>query len=561
MPYDDLFIRRELPANGRAGQSMGVISFLFGRSWTPLIVAGAAGLGSGLASAGLIAVIGQVLSGSLQADLNLLWIFVPLALTTLVTRVWSQFVLIRVAHQTIFQLRMDLCQRILATPLANLERIGRAPLLAMLTDDVQAVFDAAQVVPYLIVNVVTLVGCLAYMGWISPLGVGLVVLFMGTGALLYYAFQRGAVRSLGKARFWQDRLIDHFHGVTEGAKELQLHAGRRSDYIDQSLRESAREFHRAAIEGMNLYTIAGTWAQLLLVTVLGLFVFAFASWGVTTQGNVAAFGITLLYMARPIDFVLQMLPALGRARVALEKIETLELQLASDSPTTSTTPPLATWSSLELRGVEYTYITDSDEDRFRVGPIDLIFRPGQIVFLIGANGSGKSTLAKLILGLYQPQAGEIRLDGQVITPDRIEWYRRHFTAIFSDLYLFRRLHGLESGHDLSAARDYLRRLHLTEKVRLRDQTLEFPGLSQGQRKRVALLMAYLEDRPIYLFDEWAADQDPHFRDVFYTKLLPELKSRGKLVLIVSHDERYYAAADEVIKIDGGQAVRQNLHQS
>ncbi len=540
---------------------MNVISFLFGRSWTPLVVAGTAGLLSGLAGAGLIAVIGQVLSGSVAADLRLLWIFVPLALLTLVTRVWSQFVLIRVAHQTIFELRMDLCRRILATPLANIERIGRAPLLAMLTDDVQAVFDAAQVVPYLIVNVVTLIGCLAYMGWISPLGLLWVVLFMGSGALVYYALQKNAVRLLTKARVWQDRLIEHFQGVTEGTKELQLHAGRRADFVERSLKESAQEFHRIAIKGMNSYTISGTWAQLLLVAVLGLFVFAFGYWGVTSQGNVAAFGITLLYMARPIDFVLQMLPALGRARVALEKIEGLELQLAQSVVAQPTATEASghlnhPWSSLELRGVEYTYRTDSEDDQFHVGPIDLALSPGRIVFLIGANGSGKSTLAKLILGLYQPQAGEIRLDGQVVTPDRLEWYRQHFTAVFSDFYLFRRLHGLEEGHDLSAAKEYLARLHLTGKVKLRDQTLEFPGLSQGQRKRVALLMAYLEDRPIYLFDEWAADQDPHFRDVFYTKLLPELKSRGKLVFIVSHDERYYSAADEVIKIDGGQITRQ-----
>jgi len=56
---------------------------------------------------------------------------------------------------------------------------------------------------------------------------------------------------------------------------------------------------------------------------------------------------------------------------------------------------------------------------------------------------------------------------------------------------------------------------------------------------------------VYLFDEWAADQDPVFKKVFYTQLLPELKARGKAVLVISHDERYFGAADRVIRLDYG----------
>ncbi len=68
---------------------------------------------------------------------------------------------------------------------------------------------------------------------------------------------------------------------------------------------------------------------------------------------------------------------------------------------------------------------------------------------------------------------------------------------------------------------------------------------------MALLTAYLEDRPIYLFDEWAADQDPQFREVFYSKMLPELKARGKTVVVISHDDHYYFVADRIVKLEYG----------
>ncbi|MGB3138144.1 MAG: hypothetical protein WBG38_15900 [Nodosilinea sp.] len=80
-------------------------------------------------------------------------------------------------------------------------------------------------------------------------------------------------------------------------------------------------------------------------------------------------------------------------------------------------------------------------------------------------------------------------------------------------------------------------------------------LSQGQRKRLALLTAYLEDRPVYLFDEWASDQDPLFREVFYKQILLELKQRGKTVLVISHDDRYFYLADQLVKLEYGQRVR------
>ena len=98
----------------------------------------------------------------------------------------------------------------------------------------------------------------------------------------------------------------------------------------------------------------------------------------------------------------------------------------------------------------------------------------------------------------------------------------------------------------------MRQLQLDHKVEITDGKLSTTDLSQGQRKRLALLTAYLENRPIYVFDEWAADQDPLFKQVFYYKLLQDLKESGKTVIVISHDDRYYDVADRIIKLEYGQ---------
>ena len=177
--------------------------------------------------------------------------------------------------------------------------------------------------------------------------------------------------------------------------------------------------------------------------------------------------------------------------------------------------------------------------------------PGELVFLVGGNGSGKTTLSKLLVGLYSPEDGEVRLNDALITDKNREVYRQHFSVVFSDYFLFDSLLGLDAPDLDDNARKYLSLLRLENKLKIQDGVLSTTDLSQGQRKRLALLTAYLEDRSIYVFDEWAADQDPLFKEIFYYQLLPELKARGKTVVVISHDDKYYHVGDRIIKLDDG----------
>jgi putative pyoverdin transport system ATP-binding/permease protein len=243
----------------------------------------------------------------------------------------------------------------------------------------------------------------------------------------------------------------------------------------------------------------------------------------------------------------------------LRKIEQVGLTLAAragdECPISRSAPTLA-YERLELVNIKHTYFREKEDDSFTLGPIDLSFTPGEIVYLVGGNGSGKSSLAKVITGLYTPASGTIRVNGQTVGDHNRDDYRQLFSAVFADFYLFENLLGA-AGSDLDLqAREYLALLHLEHKVKIAEGTLSTTALSSGQRKRLALLNAFLEDRPFYLFDEWASDQDPLFKDIFYTQLLPDLKARNKTVLVITHDDRYFHLADRIIKLDYGRIQMQ-----
>ena len=394
---------------------------------------------------------------------------------------------------------------------------------------------------------------MAYITWLSWLVIlmviGLAVVAIGS---CQWLLNRGK-KMLALARTDQDTLFKHLGSLTGGIKELKLHYGRHQVFLENQLLSTVTMFRRHNVSGLTLFATTSSWGQLIFFFSLGFVIFVLPNLFSITPQALSGFILTFTYLMLPMDNIINKLPLFSRASIALEKIESLGLSLASRAETLTIPPEHKTsWHYLKLDSVTHTYRTEEPESNFNLGPVNLQFSPQEIVFIVGGNGSGKSTLAKLITGLYIPEAGDILFDGEPITEQNREWYRQHFSVVFSDFYLFEDLLGLDNGNLDSQAQRYLELLQLNHKVKVKHGKLSTTSLSQGQRKRLALLTAYLEDRPIYLFDEWAADQDPLFKKIFYCQLLPFLRERGKTVLVISHDDHYFHIADRMIKLDYGQ---------
>ena len=534
---------------------MQVMLFLLRSSRAIVLSSLAAGLVSGAASTALIALIHAVLARNGAASPALVGAFVAFCIVLPISRIISQLLLIKLAQKAIFDLRMTLSRQILATPLRFLEEVGAHRLMAALTDDVQVISGGLISVPIICLQVAVLVGCVVYMGFLSVPLLLAVVVFIFLGMTSVQLGLRKAGRSLGLARKEQDALFMHLRALTDGAKELKLHSRRRHAFLTHDLETTAANYQRHNLYGTGILTAVISWAHLLFFILMGLLLFVLPGAVGLSGQTLNGYTLTLLYLLVPLDVIGSMLPNLGRAKIALASVKslglTLEANSSEDTAIAATADLHPARVSIELRGVTHIYHRERENSDFILGPIDLNVQPGELLFIVGGNGSGKTTLVKLLTGLYIPQDGEIRLDGQAVSDANREYYRRHFSVVFSDFFLFESLLGLDTRQLDDRARTYLSRLQLDHKVEVKNGKLSTTQLSQGQRKRLALLTAYLEDRPIYVFDEWAADQDPLFKEVFYLQLLPELKAQGKAVVVITHDDKYYPLADRVVKLDYG----------
>ncbi len=515
-----------------------------------------AGLLAGLGNTALIALVNQRIGGSGQVPSWLGPSFLALLVLVPICRFVSQYLLVSLGARSTFDLRLGLCHRILGSPLRRLEEIGPPKLIAHLTDDLGAIGQALVQIPLLCMHFAVVAGCLAYMAYLSWRLFLVVLLGLVVGAVSY---QLPLLRSLSyfrASRARWDELLRHFEGLTFGIKELKLHSRRRRSFVEGFYRPAAEDIRDLSIRGNAILTAANSWGHILFFAVIGLVVFVLGPHTAPSDRVLVGYALTLLFMMSPLEVVLNTLPNMSRAKVASERVESLAKDLSGgeEGGWRALEVARSSWAELRFEGVTHAFHSPSAEDEFMLGPIDLALRPGEIVFLVGGNGSGKTTLAKILVGLYEPEQGRILLDGVPVTAETRESYRHLFSAVFTSFYLFDRLLGLEMPDLDGQARAHLAELQLSQKVQVRDGVFSTVALSHGQRKRLALLVAFIEDRPIYLFDEWAADQDPHFKEVFYRRLLPDLRARGNTAVVISHDDRYYDVADRIIKLDYGRIV-------
>ncbi|HEY9402416.1 MAG TPA: cyclic peptide export ABC transporter [Pyrinomonadaceae bacterium] len=518
-----------------------------------LILVLVTGVISGLSNTGLLALINRALNRGASSGGNLLVIFIGLVAVLIVTRFISSTLLGYLNTRATLALNLRISAQILAAPLRRLEEIGAPRLLASLASDIGAISNIMPLLPAIVINLAIIVGCLIYLAWLSvPLFLGL----LGFMFLAVIAYQLPLKSSLIWTRLLRnegDFLYKHYRAFVEGTKELKLHRGRGNAYYNQLFRPTVEKMAFFGFKSSFMQAVGSSLGVLLNFLPIGLLLFLLPALRNTSTEILTGYTIVILYMAGPIQSIIMWMPPLTHASVSVGTIDALGLP--QEFPNREERLAVAArdddWDELTLSGITHTYYREREDENFTLGPVDLTIRRGELIYLVGNNGSGKTTLAKLLAGLYVPEAGEILLDGQPVNDENREAYRGHFSMLFSDFYLFEELLGLDIPNLDERAHENLVRLQLDHKVEIKDGKLSTTSLSQGQRKRLALLNAFLEDRSIYIFDEWASDQDPLFRDVFYYQLLEELKARGKTIIVISHDDRYYHLGDRLVKLEYG----------
>ena len=505
------------------------------------------GLASGASAAAMAVIISLALTTENRGTALAAWFFGAAALN-LVLRILSETRLIALTQKIVLDMRVNLAHRVLATSQLHLQQIGRQPLLTIQTRDIDAFAGSVQLIPLIVGNLLMIVGCFAYLGYENWRLCLTVVACLLVGATAFRLAERGPLIRLARLRNHIDQLYIHQRALIEGTKELQLNHKRGVQFIDKVLGPVAADVARDYVGAMSSYIWVASIGNSLFYLVIG--VVLFGPTGIGSADLVPAV-LVMLYLIKPVSEVMIGLPPLRQSAIALEQISRLQADLTADP---GAVPRPLEPETIALQGATHSYQTDAEDGTFTLGPVDLSVRRGEVLFLLGGNGSGKTTLGMLLCGLYAPDQGRLLADGTEITPENLINYRQAFSAVFSDFHLFEHLPGADDPAMEERARHYIRHLRMDHKVRVEKGRLSTTDLSTGQRKRLSLVSAYLEDRPFCLFDEWAADQDPLFKAVFYNELLPELKARGKGVIVISHDDAYFSAADRVVKLADGKLV-------
>jgi putative ATP-binding cassette transporter len=532
---------------------MNILMYLYRQSCRSFLLVMLLAMIGGLSGAGLVIVIGKVVNRTGQVE-TLAYLFVGLCLSYLVFKSASEIALLKLTQMAIFRLRIDLSRKLLGTPLKRLNELGKHGLLVILTKDVEAFAYAFQVMPLAFNNVVIVFMCLGYIAWLSWQICLLFLLALAVCFVLFSYAERRPVQLLTRVREHTDILYRDFRSLIEGTKELQLNSARASVFLKEEIGDNAHSLMRKYVRGMGEYFCVINIGANMFNVAIGVMLFAVPLWIPQSAESLSIIVLILIYMSRPISETMNVMPGLRTASIALEKIEQLRDKLTTDRSPLDTSNPFLQGGpfKLEFDGVRCRNESPDRDRSFVLGPMDMAVGHGEILFVVGGNGSGKTTLAMLLLGLYAPEAGEIRFNGVPICAANRQQYRQLFSAVFSDFHLFEQLPGTSEPSANARAAQYIAMLDLAHKVSVNEGRFSTTALSTGQRKRLALVSSYMEDRMIYLFDEWAADQDPEFKKLFYNHLLPDLKAKGKTVIVITHDDAYFSCADRILKLRDGQ---------
>lgn len=486
------------------------------------------------------------------------WLFMGLVIVSVLARVAAQVSMVRLGQDAVAKLSFHLVGCTLRLPLQRFEAIDVNALMTVLTQDIVIIANALIGVPQLCINIPIVLACIVYVGWLSPLLLVCGLTFVAVSIPVYMLLSATAVAGLREARAKQDVLVGLYRTLTTGFRELKLHAGRRRAFISEQLEPTIAAVRDGTGRGLTTFAVAEGWSQLAFFGFLGLLLFIAPRLQSIPKPSLTAAVLVVLYLMTPIDIILTWIPALGRARASLLKVEallpTLQDKVLAEEWPGSVSGTLTMRATVQVQGAAFQYEDESGQSGFRLGPVDLVLRAGEMVILAGGNGSGKTTLVKLLSGLYPPVAGLVRVDGRPLREDEREAYRQLFTVVFADGHLFPDLHGLYPEGLERKVQEGLALMGLDDRVVLKSGRYSTVDLSQGQKRRLALLNALLEDRPIYIFDEWAANQDANFKRIFYLEMLPSLRAEGKALLVISHDEDYFDVADRVLRLQDGRLI-------
>ncbi len=506
-------------------------------------------------------VLGQIIAGNFTNTHEYLLIFVAIILLFIWIRRVLSVAIIRLSQTLFWDLRKQIVSLVLRSGYQQLSA-RKTEVHSAIVSDVNMLTQASQSIIDFFTATVLMVVCFAYLATLSLLLFGITLVVALTGIGIYRLRASMNVKNFQRSRALETSFQSSFNAILDGFKELFMDPRKGKDIFDHQVRPvSTQAFDNNTKAYIGFLNNQITGYTLFYTLIAAILIYLNTALKIEVKYTVT-FVFTLLYLLGAINTIMVLLPVLVRARVSAGRLLELKDKLErEDSPVGAIIPgpPVIFKNALEQITIsQLVYEYGATSQAFGIGPIDLEIRKGDVIFIYGGNGSGKTTFIHTLLGLRIPTGGEIRVNDIPVSQDLYPQYKAFYAVVFSDFYLFSELLGIDKP-DLEKWRYYLQLFELEDKVSIDDKgVFSTTALSTGQRKRLALIAALLEEKPLLVIDEWAADQDPHFRKKFYTEIIPLIRQTGITIIAITHDDRYYHCADKLFRMEYGKLIPERV---
>ena len=452
------------------------------------------------------------------------------------------------------KVRTRITNKIRQSELLFFENIEKSHIYTRINQDTNFISQSALLIINSCQSALILVFCLFYIAWLSKVAFFITVGAIIAAVIIYLMYRKEVNHLLQEITDKETELFDSLTHIVDGFKELKVNR-RKSDHVFTHFKDISDSTEKIKVKAGIAFITDFVYSQTFFYILIAILVFLLPMFIDTYSEVIIKLVMAVLFIIGPVEMVVGVIPVLARANVAVGNLYKLEELIDKEGgiiPQTEQAPfqPIESFREIRIDKATFNYKDKDEKVLFHLGPIDLSIKSGEVVFLVGGNGCGKSTLLKLLSGLYYPSSGVLYLDDDVLSKPIYPSYRELFSLIFADFHIFDRLYGFGEV-DTKKVNDLIKLMELDKKTQYVDGKFTETNLSTGQRKRLALIAAFLENKPIYMFDEVAADQDPEFRAYFYNELLMDLKKRGKTVIAATHDDKYFHVADRVLKMEYG----------
>lgn len=528
----------------------------------PLIGYSLLAIVSGLSGFAFITIINKIISNSITSTetvpmQNYLYLFVGTIIVFFVSRRWLAEGIIRLSQKIYWDIRKDVIKLILKAPYRKLQEYKEEVYTTLVTD-VNHISNASLMIITFFSSIILILACLGYMAFLSLKLFAVSISVIAVGVIIYAVRSKTSNKQIKEVRELEKVFVGIFNSILNGAKEININADKGTQIYDQKIMKIATTGETKYVTSLLKYLNSELISQLLFYGLI-TFILVFAGPVFQTPPAVKVnFIFVLLYLMGPIVSVMSIIPVMTRALISLKKMEKLKKELTELEKIKEVVnkEQYKDFSDLKIRNYAFSF----GENQFSVGPINFDIKRNEIVYVYGGNGEGKTTFINTVLNLYNLDNGEAYIDGELVPLKELEKIKNLFSPVFSDFYLFDEFYGI-TNVDYDKINKYLKLFELEGKVHIKDGYFSTTHLSTGQRKRIALINTLLEDRPIIVLDEWAADQDPHFRHKFYTEIIATLvRDEDKTIIAITHDDKYYNTADTLLKMEYGKLEKTNISE-